>query len=96
MLDGYGAEKTDVIQQNIDRRMGGRLDGIVSFFSLTFFPEKREMYDALLETIDLLPEGGKFIGAVMDGYKGSRPSRPRSPRAEARPRGPGGLLLGRC
>lgn len=69
MLDGYGAERTDIIQQNIDRHMGGRLDGIVSFFSLTFFPEKREMYDALLETIDLLPEGGKFIGAVMDGYK---------------------------
>ena len=61
-----GAEETEIIQKALKRT---KLDGIVSFQSLTFFPESQELYSGLLETINLLPEGGKFIGIVMDGEK---------------------------
>lgn len=64
-----GVENTDIIKSTIDSSFSGKLNGIVSFFSLTFFPENKEKYDSLLETIDLIPLGGKFVGAVMDGRK---------------------------
>lgn len=64
----FGAENTHNIKSVIDQ-YGRKLDGIVSFFSMTFFPQSNEMYTSLLKTIDLLPEGGKFVGAVMDGHK---------------------------
>ena len=59
------AEETGEISRSIHER----LDGIVSFFSLTFFPKDEEKYNSLLDTISLLPPGGKFIGIVMDGNK---------------------------
>lgn len=61
-----GAEETEIIQKALKRT---KLDGIVSFQSLTFFPKSQKLYSGLLETINLLPEGGKFIGIVMDGEK---------------------------
>lgn len=46
---------------------GVELDGVVSFFSLTFFFKRKEKFDRLLETIALLPPRAKFVGSVMDG-----------------------------
>lgn len=61
-----GAENTKVILKTIGS--GNLLDGIVSFFSLTFFGRDKEMFDKMIETIDkTLPVGGKFLGIVMDG-----------------------------
>lgn len=60
----FGAEQTDKIKDSIH----DKLDGIISFFSLTFFPQSQEMYDGLLDTLSLLPPGGRFVGIVMDGY----------------------------
>ena len=65
----FGAEKTNALNIVIEQTTNGKLDGIVSFFSLTFFPERKNKYNSLLNTIDLLPKGGKFVGIVMDGYK---------------------------
>lgn len=45
------------------------VNGVVAFFSLTFFSANKKTYDGLLETIDkLLVPGGKFVGIVMDGH----------------------------
>ena len=63
-----GAEETKKISMILDHD-NAQLDGIVAFFSLTFFPENQKMYSSLIETINLLPEGGKFIGIVMDGAR---------------------------
>lgn len=63
----HGAEKTKAIAKILGED-SQNLDGIVSFFSMTFFPQSRKLYDQFIETIDLLPEGGKFVGAVMDGF----------------------------
>nr|QBK85526.1 MAG: mRNA capping enzyme [Marseillevirus LCMAC101] len=62
----YGAEKTGRIKRKIkeDKTF---LDGIVAFFSLTFFPKNEKMYRGLLNTLDLLPAGGKFVGIVLSG-----------------------------
>lgn len=62
----FGAEETGKIRDVTKR---GKLSGIVSFFSLTFFPQSEEMYSNLLNTIDLLPLKGKLLGIVMDGYE---------------------------
>ena len=65
-----GAEETSVISDELKK--GENLDsvsGIVSFFSLTFFPKNKKMYDNLLSTINLLPKNGKFVGIVLDGQK---------------------------
>jgi hypothetical protein len=46
------------------------LDGIVSFFSLTFFGKDEDTFNSMIQTIDsLLPPAGKFVGIVMDGQK---------------------------
>lgn len=50
-------------------KYSSNLNAIVSFFSLTFFPKSEEMYKSLLKTVNLLPEGGMFIFAVMDGAR---------------------------
>lgn len=63
-----GAEQTQEISAVINKN-SQILDGIVSFFSMTFFPQSKELYNGFIDTIDLLPEGGKFVGIVMDGYK---------------------------
>lgn len=59
-----GAEETDVIAKKIRK---DPLNGIVSFFSMTFFPSSEEVYEGFIKTLKLLPKGGKFIGIVMDG-----------------------------
>lgn len=61
-----GAERTDVILSRIEDP--DLLNGIVSFFSLTFFGKDKSMFDGMIRTIDkTLPVGGKFLGIVMDG-----------------------------
>ena len=64
----YGAEETAKIR-NALKDKNTKLNGIVSFASLTFFPKSKTMYDRLLATLNLLPPGGKFIGIVMDGER---------------------------
>lgn len=62
-----GAEDTKTI---LDTLGSDPVDGIVSFFSLTFFGKDKIMFDKMIETIDkTLPVGGKFLGVVMDGNK---------------------------
>ncbi|MDX1471585.1 MAG: hypothetical protein R3213_08830, partial [Flavobacteriaceae bacterium] len=68
MYLNFGAEKTAKIKSLLEDD-SGRLDGIVSFFSMTFFPKSRDLYNNLIKTINLLPEGGKFVGMVMDGHR---------------------------
>lgn len=63
-----GAEETEGLK-TILKKDNARVDGIVAFFSLTFFTKDSKIYNSLLETIDLLPIGAKFIGIVMDGEK---------------------------
>lgn len=62
-----GAENTGKIKELIAKM--GDIDGITAFFSLTFFPQEEHLYKNLLKTISLIPVGGKFVGAVMDGQK---------------------------
>jgi hypothetical protein len=64
----YGSQKTRKIHKQLkkDRSV---LDGIVAFFSLTFFPKNEKMYKSLLNTIDLIPVGGKFVGIVLSGER---------------------------
>ena len=61
-----GAQETDKIKLNMQY---DNLNAIVSFFSLTFFGQNSDMYEGLLNTINLLPEGGQLICAVMDGTR---------------------------
>lgn len=61
-----GAENTDLIKHHIRDFV---IDGMVSFFSMTFFPENEEKYENFLKTIDLIPFGGKFVGIVMCGER---------------------------
>lgn len=59
-----GAEETHHVVENIDEKV----DGIVSFFSLTFFGASAKTFDGMISTIDsLLLPSKKFIGIVMDG-----------------------------
>lgn len=61
-----GAENTEMIHNTLSSQKM-QLNGIVSFFSMTFFPENEKKYQDFLKTIDLIPFGGKFVGMVMDG-----------------------------
>ena len=61
-----GAEDTQTIKEKLGSL---RLNAMVSFFSLTFFGEDEDTYNSLLETIQLIPPGGYFFGAVMDGER---------------------------
>lgn len=65
-LLSFGAEETEQIIEKIG---DDKLNAIVSFFSLTFFGENKEKYESLFDTIRLIPEGGYFFGAVMDGER---------------------------
>lgn len=65
-LLSFGAEKTKKIKKKIE---GEKIDAITSFFSMTFFASNEETWDKLFDTIDILPEGGRFIGSVMDGQR---------------------------
>jgi SAM-dependent methyltransferase len=65
LLD-YGAENTGKI---VDELNGEKINAIVAFFSMTFFAQNEEIYKKFLDTANLVPKGGYFIGAVMDGEK---------------------------
>lgn len=60
-----GGQNTKLLTKAVK---GKKLDGLVSFFSLTFFGRDPQYYGNMLKTIDaLLPVGSKFVGIVMDG-----------------------------
>jgi hypothetical protein len=61
-----GAEDTSTIKEKLG---SAKLNAMISFFSLTFFGESEDTYNGLLETIQLVPPGGYFFGAVMDGER---------------------------
>lgn len=47
-----------------------RVDCITSFFSLTFFFKNATMLEALARNVkEILGEGGRFVGAVLDGAR---------------------------
>lgn len=61
-----GAEETHHMQKAIQ----GDVNGIVSFFSLTFFGKDKNTFEGMINTIDeILPMSKKFIGIVMDGER---------------------------
>ena len=70
ILEGE-ANDTGKVQKAINARLGGveNVNMMTSFWSLTFFPESEEKYRSLLKTINLLPEGGVFIGTTMEGER---------------------------
>lgn len=67
--------KTDVEVLNmgaesdkLDEYVDEKIDGVVSFFSLTFFPKSKNMYMGLIKNVSsLLESNGKFVGIMMDG-----------------------------
>ena len=63
-----GSEETGKIKAAVDQWIGGRVDVVSSMLSLTFFWQKSELVDALVETIlvNIKPKG-KFIFLTMDG-----------------------------
>lgn len=61
----FGAQKAVKIAKNIKDL--DSLSAVVSFFSMTFFFVEEKMFKGLVDTLSLLPLGGKFFGTVMDG-----------------------------
>lgn len=61
-----GAEYTDEIVRTVK---DNKINAIISFFSLTFFGKDDEAWQGILKTIDTIPEGAYFMGAVMDGKR---------------------------
>ena len=54
--------------KSIGKALGGAsINGITSFFSLTFFFKNEKRLRGLLKTLSLIPHRGKFVGSVMDG-----------------------------
>jgi hypothetical protein len=65
-----GFENTEKVKKFIGKSNLKKIDGIVSFFSMTFFQQTREKYDAFLKTInETISIGGKLVGIVMDGER---------------------------
>lgn len=64
-----GIEDTSTIEEAIGK---SKLDGITAFFSLNFIPESDEKYLKFLETLKLIPVGGRFAGIVLDGDRVER------------------------
>jgi hypothetical protein len=66
-----GGEDTDELLRcvsNVSKEE--KLDGIVAFFSLTFFGRDQERWEGMLDSFDMLLEnGGKVVGIVMDGAR---------------------------
>lgn len=61
-----GSEETEILAEIVEEP----LDGIVSFFSLTFFGKDKKMFDKMIHSIDtMIDVGGKFLGIVMDGNR---------------------------
>lgn len=66
-VEKIGGEETAKILEFLD----GNIPNIVSsFFSLSFFFKDEETFENLLKTLnEIIPTGGKFIGATMDGER---------------------------
>lgn len=78
---GYDASRIEVVKDDAGNPVGGqdtdvlveavkgtKLDGITSFFSLTYFGRDSDIFMGMCDSVDaLLGVGGKFVGAVMDG-----------------------------
>ncbi len=62
----YGAENTVDLQRDIGNT---KINAMVSFFSMTFLGKSVEIYRKFLDTINLIPFGGYFLGIVMDGKR---------------------------
>ena len=60
-----GAENTDAILKEVGT---SHVNGIVLFFSLTFFM-KKDIYSKLIDTLKILPPHSKILGIVMDSDK---------------------------
>jgi len=55
---------------HVESALESPIDGIVSFFSLTFFGKDMYTFDNMIETVNrVLPKSKKFVGIVMDGQK---------------------------
>lgn len=61
-----GAEETDKVRKVVGDH---QITHIASFFSLTFFFESSKMFEGLLETLNLAPEGTIFFGVLLDGAR---------------------------
>jgi hypothetical protein len=61
-----GAEETSELGVVFDKL---NIKNIASFFSLTFFFEEENKFKRLIDTLTLLPVGGKFFGIVLDGRR---------------------------
>lgn len=60
-----GGQDTDYLLNSLN---GNLINGITSFFSLTYFGRDSEIFNGMIDSIDtLLDVGDKFVGAVMDG-----------------------------
>jgi hypothetical protein len=65
-----GIEETSIISKDLKSNKDYyTFDGIVSFSSLTYIPKDKELYANLLKTINLIPNGKRFIGNVMEGER---------------------------
>jgi len=60
----YGIDNVSKFKKDVDF---SEVDGVVSFFSLTFLFKDKGMYDNLLKSLKLFRPGTNFIGMVMDG-----------------------------
>lgn len=60
----YGIDNTSNLKKDIDF---SEVNGLVSFFSLTFLFKNKNIYNNLLKSLKLFPPGITFIGMVMDG-----------------------------
>ena len=60
----YGIDDVKKLKNDVNF---GEVDGIVSFFSLTFLFKDEKTYKNLLKSLKLFRPGTNFIGMVMDG-----------------------------
>lgn len=60
----YGIDEYKSLKNDVDF---SEVNGLVSFFSLTFLFKNESMYNNLLKSLKLFPPGITFIGMVMDG-----------------------------
>jgi len=61
-----GAEQTEDLRELFEVLS---IDNVASFFSLTFFFQSEDVLNGLINTLRLLPVGGKFFGIVLDGQR---------------------------
>ena len=64
------AQDTQKIVNVVEGFGSGKVDGVVAFFSLTFFNGSKNQLNQLINTVDsVLSEHGIFVGIVMDGER---------------------------